>query len=338
MKILYWAPFLSNIATIDAVLNSVRSILKFDKENNFNPSIIDSTGEWLTQKDKIENLNVINLYRKEFHTNLPKGGYFRSRISQILIFILSFKRLKNLLKKEEPEFLIAHLIISLPLLLYSIFDFKTKLIIRISGTPKLNFLRKFFWSKFSKNVELVTCPTLITFNKLKNLKIFPESKIKLLYDPVISINEIQKRKQEKIDNSFSKKSFILSIGRLTKQKNFPLLIKSFKEINKKFQTLNLVILGEGEERYNLQSLIQALNLEKKVFLLGYKDNIFNYISNSKCIVSSSLYEDPGFSIIEAGSLNKIVIAADSGTGPSEILDNSRRGFLFYNNDFIKKTI
>ena len=104
-------------------------------------------------------------------------------------------------------------------------------------------------------------------------------------------------------------------------------------MSKKYQDLNLVIVGEGEERHKLENLISDFNLKEKVFLLGFKDNIFNYISKSKFVISSSLYEDPGFSIIESGSLNKIVIAADSGTGPSEILDESKRGFLFINNDY-----
>ena len=96
--------------------------------------------------------------------------------------------------------------------------------------------------------------------------------------------------------------------------------------------MNLVILGEGEERQKLENQIDKLNLKSSVFLIGYKTNVFNYIHNAKCYISSSLYEDPGFSLIEAGSLNKIIIAYDSKTGPSEILDNSRRGFLFKNLD------
>jgi len=82
----------------------------------------------------------------------------------------------------------------------------------------------------------------------------------------------------------------------------------------------------------LNELIIKLNLEKKVYLLGYQRNVFNYINNAKCLISSSLYEDPGFVIIEAGFLNKLVLAADSKTGPSEILNKSERGILFKNND------
>ena len=94
----------------------------------------------------------------------------------------------------------------------------------------------------------------------------------------------------------------------------------------------MIILGEGEDRNKIEKLIENLNLTENVFLEGYKKNIFNYLYNCECYVSSSLYEDPGFSLIESGFLNKFVIAADSNTGPSEILNQSKNGFLFKNNE------
>ena len=328
MKIFYWSPFLSNIATIDAVINSVKSIRKYDKQKKLDPFILDTSGEWLTQKDKTENLNILKLYKKDYYKFLLKRGYIQSRMSQILIFIFSFIKLKKILKRDKPDYLVAHLIISLPLILFYLYSFQTKLVVRISGTPKLNLIRKFFWSKFSQNVECITCPTISTYNTLKRLNIFPASKLKLLYDPIISINRITQEKKKKIESIFNNKEYILSIGRLTRQKNFSLLINSFKKIKKKIPNINLVILGDGEERKKLENQIINLDLQSSVFLLGYRTNVFNYIYNSKCYISTSFHEDPGFSLIEAGSLNKIIIAFDSKTGPSEIIDSSRRGFLF----------
>ena len=46
MKLFYWSPFLSNIATVDAVTNSINSLGKYDKNNKYKTFIIDSTGEW----------------------------------------------------------------------------------------------------------------------------------------------------------------------------------------------------------------------------------------------------------------------------------------------------
>ena len=334
MKLFYWSPFLSNIATVDSVINSINSLKRYSKGGKYKTFIIDSTGEWQEKLNKVLGINIIKLYKKNYYKFLPKGNYFKSRLSQMIIFILNFNLLRKLLLKEKPEFLIAHLIISLPLVLFFFFKFQTKLIIRISGTPKLNIIRRYFWTLLSKNVHIVTCPTQSTLKKLIKLKIFPEEKLKLLYDPIISVNSINIKKKEKIENRFINMDYILSIGRLTKQKNFFLLITAFKEIQKEYPNLKLIILGEGEERKKLEKLIEDLNLNDYVFLEGYKKNIFNYLYNCECYISSSLYEDPGFSLIESGFLNKPVIAADSNTGPTEILNNSKNGFLFKNNDRI----
>ena len=83
----------------------------------------------------------------------------------------------------------------------------------------------------------------------------------------------------------------------------------------------------------LQNIVKKLNLTEKVFLPGFKKNVYNYIFKSNCFVSSSLYEDPGFVLLEAGFLNKIVLASDSKTGPSEIINESKRGFLYKNKNY-----
>ena len=334
MKLFYWSPFLSNIATISAVTNSINSLKKYGKNGKYKTFIIDSSGEWQEKSDRISGIDIIKLYKKNYYNFLPKGNFLKSRLSQFIIFILNFNLLRKLLIKEKPDFLVAHLVISLPLVLFFFFKFETKLIIRISGTPKLNKFRKFFWTLFSKNVHIVTCPTQSTLNNFIKLKIFPEEKLRLLYDPILKVNYVNIKKREKIEDRLLNIDYILSIGRLTKQKNFSLLISAFKEIEKEYPNLKLIILGEGEERKKLEKLVENLSLSDSVFLEGHKENIFNYLYHCECYISSSLYEDPGFSLIESGFLNKSVIAADSNTGPSEILDDSKNGFLFKNNDKI----
>ena len=332
MKLFYWSPFLSNIATVDSVINSINSLKRYGKKNKYRTYLIDASGEWEQKFEKILGINIIKLYKKKYYELLPKGNFFKSRISQLIIFICNFNPLRKLLIKEKPDFLIAHLIISLPLILFFFFKFDTKLIIRISGTPKLNLFRRFFWKLFSKDVYLVTCPTNSTLQKLDELNIFPKKKLKLVYDPVLKVSAINMKKKEKLDDKLVGTEYILSIGRLTKQKNFLLLIVAFKEILKEYSNLKLVILGEGEERKKIEKLIKKLSLNDHIFLEGYKKNIFNYLHNCECYISSSLYEDPGFSLIESGFLNKLVIAADSNTGPTEILNSSNNGLLFKNND------
>jgi len=331
MKIYYWAPFLSNIATVSSVIRSIESLKNYSKEK-IEISIIDSVGEWEQVSDDLKDISIIKLYNNSLIKRLPKGGFIKSRFTQLFIFMFSFFKIMRILKKDKPDFIIAHLIISLPLIIMGFLKNKTKLIIRISGLPRLNFVRKLYWSYFSKNVYKVTCPTLATLQKLKFLKIFTENQLHVLYDPIISSKEIIKKKNKDIEIEFKDKKIIVAIGRLTKQKNFSLLINAFKKIKIKYPDYHLIILGEGEERLKLQKIINELSLSKSIHLLGYKKNAYKYLAKAKCFILSSLWEDPGFVLLEASYLNIPIISSNCPNGPSEIICNNERGFLFKNDN------
>ena len=157
-----------------------------------------------------------------------------------------------------------------------------------------------------------------------------------LPDPIFDDKDIIFKSKKK---NLLFKNYILNIGRLTKQKNQQLLITAFKKISKKYNKLNLLILGEGEKYNELKFLIKELNLENKVKLLGHVYNPYDYIINCKCLVSTSLWEDPGFVMIEAAALKKIVISSNCPNGPKEFLENNKAGYLFKNDneyDFLYK--
>ena len=82
--------------------------------------------------------------------------------------------------------------------------------------PKLNFFRKLLWKLSEKNIYKITCPTQETYNNLSKIPYLKE-KLIILRDPILSIAEINKKKKE-LDENLPKEDFILSIGRLTKQK------------------------------------------------------------------------------------------------------------------------
>lgn len=332
-KIFYWGPFLDNkIATTKAIFNSVIGINKYSQK--YNAFIINSLGEWNYKIDET-NKNFFLNSKLNFIEKLPKYGFFKSRISYILIFILCFKPLKKILLEHKPDFFIVHLIISLPLILFSIFKFKTKLIVRISGKPKLNLLRKFIWKKTSKNVYKVFCPTEETRKFLIEEKIFDRDKIHTLYDPIFSINKIKKLKKEKIkDHRFEKNNIIL-VGRLTKQKNFQLLIDVYRKNKFLIEKFKIFILGEGEMESILRQKVKKYDLESKIIFLGYKNNIYKYFSNSKLFVLTSLWEDPGFVLVESAINNISILSSNCSSGPEEIIKKKEEGgYLFDNNNAI----
>lgn len=329
MKVYYWSPHTSYVATIKAVYNSALSLTKYNKEN-FIVKIINANGEWDSFINK--GVSLVNLKKKSAFKTYPRVGYFFSRISYIYLFLKCFFPLKKLLRTEKPDYLLIHLITLLPIILLLLFKFETKFILRISGYPKLNFFRKLIWKLVSKKIYLVTAPTLLTLNYIKSQNIFDEKKIIFLPDPVYQIREITNLKNELVEEYIDKnKKYIISIGRLTKQKNFSLLIKAFYEIKKIDDQFKLIIIGEGEDKKYLESLILNLNLQNDIMLLGFKKNVFKYIKLSNLVLSTSLWEDPGFFLIESGILNKPIISSDCPNGPSELLGYGLSGYLFKNN-------
>ncbi len=336
-KIYFWSPHNSKIGTINSVINSITSIGKFSKKN-YKAYLIDSTSEWKYLKD---NFDIIELRKNKFDfRNLKNKGFFWSRIFYLNIFISCFIPLKRLLKYQKPEYLIIHLITSLPLFLFLFFNFKTKLILRISGEPKLHFLRKLFWKILSNKVYKVTCPSSKTKEILIKNSIFNADQVIVLFDPIINIKKIKRHKDIDINKDYINTNYFLSVGRLTKQKNFDFLISAFKVISKSHTDLELIILGEGEERENLEAKIKELNLTNIVHLKGFESNVFNYMKNAKGLILPSIYENPGHVLIEAAACNCPIISSNCPTGPEEFLSQGRAGFLFEVNnkeDLIKKT-
>ena len=335
-SVYYWSPFLSKIATIDAVINSAYSLTRYSKK--YNCSIINAIGEFNSYSSELlkKKINLINLNNLDLYKYLPNKGILGSRLSFIIIFIISFFKLKKLLKENNPDYLIIHLITSLPLFLNFIFNFKTKIIFRISGYPKLNFIRKFFWRILLKKVYKITCPTNQTKEFIIKENLAVNKKIVVLHDPIIIVKKINKMRKEKNIEYFGK--YIFAAGRLTKQKNFKFLIKSFREISSKFNYLNLVIAGEGEEEYYLKKIVKKYKIQNKVFFVGHQNNIYKFFNNCECFVLTSLWEDPGFVIIEAAFCRANIISSNCLNGPKDFFDDKRIGYVFdvnNNKEFIK---
>ena len=330
-KIFYWSPSLVNIATNTAVINSAYSMNRYDKK--FDCYIINFFGEFERYNSIILNkkIKLINYFNKSIINYLPKYGKIKSRFSFFVIFLMSFFPLKKLISERKPDYIVIHLITSLPLILLMFFNFETKFILRISGLPKLTFFRKFIWKKALKKIYCVTCPTLKTQEYILNQNLVSKDKIELLYDPVINVREIQKKRNEKLSIPIQD-DYYCAIGRLTKQKNFMFLCKAFKKVINKYPNIRLLIIGEGEQKKFLTDYIKKNNLEKNIFLIGFLDNIFYILSRSKGFILSSLWEDPGFVLVEAAFCKVPIISSDCDNGPKELIKDNINGILFESNN------
>ncbi len=120
--------------------------------------------------------------------------------------------------------------------------------------------------------------------------------------------------------------FILSVGRLEKQKRFDLLIEAFAQ-SKAQQDCKLVIVGRGSQQDVLEQRIKALGLEERVLLVGFDPNPYKYMAKAEFQVMSSDYEGYPLVLIEALSLGCPIVSTDCPTGPREIIRHGENGLL-----------
>ncbi len=331
-SIYYWSPCLTKVGTVKSTLNSAISLAKYSKL--YSVKILNVFGEWSNYKKILEE-NGVELENLTFnyYSLLPKNGYLKSRISYIFIILISFFPLIFFFKKKKPDFFIIHLLTSLPLILINLFNFKTNMILRISGFPKLNFLRRKLWTFSEKKLFSITCPSLDLKTNLIKDKIFKDIKLVLLYDAILNIKDFidkKKHKDFKANNKLDE-GFFLAVGRLTKQKNYIYLVAEFEKLLKKYPNEKLIIIGEGELKEKIKNIIIKKNLSENITLLNYTDNVYFYMKKSKAFVLSSLWEEVGFVIVEAAFCNTTIISSNCMNGPKEFLTNGKAGLIFENN-------
>ena len=331
-KVIYWSPCLNPVGTIKSTINSAVSLSKYSRD--YEVAIINACGEWDKYLDyfKDNHIKIIN-FKYNFFEYLPKQGYLQSRFSYIIIFLLCFFPLIKLIKSSKPDFFIAHLITSLPLTVMNLFKTDTKFILRISGMPRLNLIRKSFWKIISTKLYMVTSPSIELMNKLISINLFDQNKITFLPDAIIDIKQFISKKNSEINNfkKFDQKKLIFAAGRLTKQKNFSYLIDEFSIFLKHNDQFILIILGDGEERNKLEKKIIKKKLQKNIYLTGYVENVFKYFKNGEAFILSSLWEEVGFVMVEAALTNLFIISSNCPNGPTEFLSDGKHGILFESN-------
>lgn len=118
---------------------------------------------------------------------------------------------------------------------------------------------------------------------------------------------------------------LLAIGRLEEVKQHEIIIRAFSYVAEKNDNARLLIIGDGPLKNRLKAIISRLNLENRVFLLGFQHDIGYFMKNSKAFIMASKAEGFPNSMIEAMSLGLPVISMDSPGGVAEILGGKSQG-------------
>lgn len=163
---------------------------------------------------------------------------------------------------------------------------------------------------------------------LANTSRIPRDRIEVIYNPVITpgLRERAGRAPDHPWYAAGQPPVVLGVGRLTRQKDFPTLIRAFAELRRR-RPARLIILGEGEERAALTALVVELGLEADVALLGFQNDALAFMAHAAVFVLSSAWEGLPTVLIEALAAGTRVVSTDCESGPREILQDGRLGEL-----------
>ncbi|WP_261824620.1 glycosyltransferase [Vibrio neonatus] len=208
-----------------------------------------------------------------------------------------------------------------------------RVVISLSNSKKNNkgfisTLLPICYPLLSRNVGKITCVSKgVADDMITNFSIKPES-LNVMYNPAYT-EQIHKLGIEVVEHPWFGKGYktIVSLGRLSIQKDYKTLIHAFKFVYDVNINARLFILGEGPLREDLLSLISSLGLSEVVSLHGFELNPYKYLAKADLFVLSSIFEGFGNVLVEALALNIPVVSTDCPSGPAEILENGKWGKL-----------
>jgi glycosyltransferase involved in cell wall biosynthesis len=162
-------------------------------------------------------------------------------------------------------------------------------------------------------------------------KIFKNSKSLVIYNAInhaVNIDPDKVQLRNKLNLPF-KAFIIISVVRFNQQKN----LKATLSIAEKLLTnpdILFLIVGDGEEKEEIENIVSKKNLTN-ILLLGFKNNIDEYLSASDLYLSTSLWEGLPYSLLEAAASSLPIVASDV-TGNNEVVTNGENGYLFQLNN------
>lgn len=267
------------------------------------------------------NINLIKIDKRRTNP-YKKKSKLEKILKKIPKLIIRTINIKKQIKNINPDVIISFLPeISFLVLLNK--RKSDKVIISVRNDPKIEYSSKLYNYLMRKLYPKADGFVFQTIEAQEYFKDKIKCKTCVIHNPIndsFIIEEFNKGKERKKE--------IVSVGRLTKQKNFDLLIEAFAGLSKEYIDYKLIIYGEGELRKKLERKIDDLKLSDRVFLPGITNDVKKEIKNSSIFVLSSNYEGMPNALMEAMALGLPVISTDCPCGgPKELIENNVNGIL-----------
>ncbi|MCW9059106.1 MAG: glycosyltransferase [Gammaproteobacteria bacterium] len=211
-------------------------------------------------------------------------------------------KLKKQLERSTPNVLLTTLTGAnlVALIAKKISSSKFRLVIREAAPPKniRSLARRQLVRWLYPSADQIIALTTSMKNEMIASIGLPANKISVIGNPLDSerINELANDEQDNFE-ILKRKPYIISIGRLTEPKDFVTLIRATSKLPS--TDINMVIIGEGPQRPMIESLIQSLNLQNRIHLLGFRSNPYPWLQAASGFVLSSRWEGHPNSLLEA---------------------------------------
>lgn len=183
-----------------------------------------------------------------------------------------------------------------------------KIIISERSDPNKEMRGKFRFFKWFRNICYHFVDTIV-FQTIDAMNYYKGK----IHDKGIVIANPISPNLPKIYNGIRKKKLV-AVGRLTEQKNMPVMIEAFSDIHKEFPEYTLLIYGEGELKEKLIQHVKNLGLNDTVKFEGFKNNILDEIYDAKIFLTSSNFEGISNSMLEGLAMGVPVVATDCPVG------------------------
>jgi glycosyltransferase involved in cell wall biosynthesis len=183
---------------------------------------------------------------------------------------------------------------------------------------------------FSNQITAISKATKQALIEFENI---PAKAIEVIYNGITPLKfDAEKAKSLRKSLNIPENHMVLgTVARFDPIKNHTMMIKAFAQVLEQQPGCTLLIVGDGEERDNIEQCIKVLGLEKNVILVGYEPKPAEYIAIMDIFLLSSLSEGTSMTLLEAISVGKPCIVTDAGGNP-EIISSNLNGKVTPNNN------
>lgn len=186
------------------------------------------------------------------------------------------------------------------------------------GWPWATLRRKLY-----RYADVVTANSGVAVSSMKDY--VPGEKLKFVPNPL-------KIPDSEVMSTPDRSNILLNVGRLTAHKSQSLIIQAFSSLHNEFGGWSLAILGEGEERNNLEKQADQLNVNDKLVMPGFVQNVSDYYRDAAIFLLPSKYEGTPNALLEAMAFGLPCVISDSLPGALELIEDGESGFVFKNGD------